>query len=313
MNILSLVTNRYASFYEKQTEALINHGVNITHIYPEGQSPNPAKHTEIRRGYTDYLRSYQRLLQEYNQDYDLVHVNYGLMAPLALAQPHRPIVLSLWGSDLSGKVGVLSRYCAKLCDEVIVMSEEMKDKLGQESHVIPHGIDFDQFKPIDQRQARNVVGWNLDDTFVLFPYHPSRTVKNYPLAKHIVEEVNKELKEEIELKVVYGVDHDEIPYYMNASDALLLTSDQEGFPNSIKEAMACNTPVVSTDVGDIKTRLNKTKNSHVCDSRNDLIKSLYTVLKNGGRSDGRNHISDLSINEANKKIIDLYNKSLKKY
>ncbi|MDJ1434188.1 glycosyltransferase [Halostagnicola sp. A-GB9-2] len=79
-----------------------------------------------------------------------------------------------------------------------------------------------------------------------FPYDPSRTVKNHPLAEEVVDQVKEETSKSAELQVVYGVDHEDVPLYINAADALLLTSHREGFLNSVKEAMACNLPVVST-------------------------------------------------------------------
>ena len=187
MDVLSLVTNRYASFYQKQNEALEEYDINITHCYPALQSADYGKQQEIGRTWVDYLKLYPNVLKQSLNSYDVVHANFGLMGPFALAQPNRPIILSLWGSDLSGKVGQLSKFCAKYCDEVIVMSEEMKTELGQDAHVIPHGIDLDQFQPMSQVEAQNAVGWNIEKAHVLFPYDPSREVKNYPLAEGVVE------------------------------------------------------------------------------------------------------------------------------
>jgi len=310
MNVLSLVTNRYASFYQKQNEALKEYDINITHCYPRQQSVDHGEQQEISRTWVDYLKLYPNVLKQSLNSYDVVHANFGLIGPFALAQPNRPIILSLWGSDLNGKVGQLSKFCAKYCDEIIVMSEEMKTKLGRDAHVIPHGIEMTQFKPMSQVESQKAVGWDSEKAHVLFPYNPSREVKNYPLAERVVKTVQNNVSKPVELQVVYRVAHDDVPLYMNAADCLLLTSRREGFPNAVKEAMACNLPVVSTNVGGVRNRLEPVENSYVCASESELASRLAGVLVNGQRSNGREHAKELSLAKMADDIIDVYEQAL---
>ncbi|RQG96182.1 glycosyltransferase family 4 protein [Natrarchaeobius oligotrophus] len=310
MKVLSLVTNRHARFYKTQTEMLEEQGVDFTHVFPPQQSSKRAERIEIDRSKIDYLKFYTSLLRESWDEYDVVHANYGLMTPFALAQPHRPIVLSLWGSDLTGRVGEVTKRFGKYCDEIIVMSPQMEMELGYEAHVIPHGIDLNQFKPMSQSEARSAVGWDRETKHVLFPYKLSRRVKNYPLAERVVEEVRSEVSTPIELQVVNDVEHEDVPLYMNAADALLLTSRREGFPNSVKEAMACNLPVVSTDVGPLHDRLEEVENSYVSKSESELVTALTDVLCSGRRSNGREYATDLSLEAMADGIIEVYDKAL---
>jgi len=77
-----------------------------------------------------------------------------------------------------------------------------------------------------------------------------------------------------------------MPTLFNAADVLLLTSDREGSPNTVKEAMACNLPVVATDVGDVRSRLDGVANSHVAAIDDDrLADAVEAVLRRGQRSD----------------------------
>ena len=94
---------------------------------------------------------------------------------------------------------------------------------------------------------------------------------------------------------------------MNAADALLLTSKLEGSPNTVKEAMACNLPVVSTDVGDVRTRLENVTPSAVCTSEAELVDRLVEVLETGERSNGRTHVETVSWDRMADEIIQVYN------
>lgn len=303
MNVLSLVTYP-KGFYTEEIAALREKNVSVDVVDISGLE------TKDKRSIRNYLSFYLDVLWKTFDEYDVIHANYGLTAPFALAQRHRPIVLSLWGSDLMGSLDWVSKESARYCDEVIVMSEEMERDLGRDAHIIPHGVNFETFRPMDQREARESIGWEPNGTYVLFPYDPSRDVKNYPLAERVVEAVEEDLGREIELQAVYNVDHEDVPLYMNAADALLLTSQREGFPNSVKEALACNLPVVATDVGGIRNRLDAVENSYSCGTDAELVSRLGDVLASGARSDGRQQAADLSVDRSTDRILDVYRQAL---
>lgn len=304
LRVLSLVTSP-RPFYSEETEALRATGVDVDVVTVPGRD----RGTGGRR-ITDYLRFYRRVLSRRRAEYDLVHANYGLTVPFALAQPHRPIVASLWGSDVLGSLDWVTKRSVGRCAERIVMSEQMREELSYDAHVVPHGVDFETFKPMDQSETRQAVGWDPTRRYVLFPYDPSRPVKAYPRAERIVTDVTHELGERVALEPVHGVDHERIPLYMNAADALLLTSRHEGFPNAVKEALACNLPVVTTNVGTLERRLDDVSNSFVCDSDDELVSRLTTVLARGRRSDGREHARDVSIGETTAKVHSVYRRAL---
>ena len=299
LTTLQLVTTP-RPFFVEQIDALERCGVDTTTLSVPGTSRS--------RSATDFLRYYPGVLRRTlrSGEWDIVHANFGLVAPHALAQPARPVVLSLWGTDLMGKYGSVSRWCARRCDAVVVMSEEMADLLDVECHVIPHGIDLQRFAPRPREEARTDLGWDHDARHVLFPYAPDREVKDYPRAERVVERARRQFDEPISLHAVHGISHEDVPTYMNAADVLLMTSRREGSPNAIKEALACDLPIVSTDVGDVSDRLADVSPSYVCDSDNDLASALVTVFDFDVRSNGRETVRDVSLERMGEQLRAVY-------
>lgn len=304
MRVLNLITNR-APFYELQLEALQRHDVAETTLLVPGERSIDGDEVTSRSA-IDYLRFFPRVLRYSFDGYDLVHANYGLTAPAALAQLRLPVVVSLWGSDLLGKYGWLSQWCARHADAVIVMSQQMADELEVDCHVVPHGVDLELFRPAPQRAARAEIGWRADVPQVLFPYSPHREVKDYPRAERVLERVRDRYRADVELQTLQNVPHEEMPRYLNAADALLLTSKWEGSPNTVKEAMACNLPVVSTDVGDVPERLADVEPSHVCRSDEELVEGLIDVFERDTRSNGREAVRPLGVDRMGDRLEAIY-------
>lgn len=299
--MLNLVTTDSARFYRQQVETLEDMGMSCATL-PVPGSRNGAQN----RSPVDYLRFFPTVVRQALGPYDLVHANFGLTAPHALAQVRLPVVVSLWGTDLFGRYGWVSDVCTAYADEVIVMSQDMADALDCDCHVIPHGVDFEKFRPRDRAAARRDVGWDLDERHVLFPYYTDRPVKNYPLAKRVTERARERLDRPLTLQTVTDVPHDRMPTYMNAADCLLLTSRWEGSPNAVKEALACNLPVVSRPVGDVPERLEGVSPSGIGTTEADLVDTLVSVLKADERSNGREETEELSLTRMGERIAEVY-------
>lgn len=303
MNVLQIVTTA-GPFFNEQIRILERSGVSCTVV----AAPNPDGGARSLRDYASCYRSVLEAVWE--GDYDLVHSNYGLTAPLALAQPVRPVVCSLWGSDVFGKYGPVSRITTTAADEVIVMSEEMAAEIGGNSAIIPHGVDFERFKPSSQRQSQDAVGWSHDRKHVLFPWPAERDVKDYPRAERVVSAARERLSTPVELQVVSGVPHDRMPAYMNAADALLITSKWEGSPNSVREALACNLPVVATDVGDVREHVADLALSGVCETDEELVDTLVDVLESERPTDCREQVRHLSVEQMGENLLDVYDRAM---
>lgn len=322
--VLQLTSSR-RSFFDQQVDALEAVGLPC-----ETVSVPPRDGRERGRGAREYLSFYLRSLGRGLEAFDVVHVNYGLLGPLGLAQPTRPVVLTLWGSDLMGAEWLrsVSRLSARFSDAVVVPTERMGRALDCPHEVIPFGVDTDLFRPIPREKARERVGWidggregdsdggrdgdseeHPDSTLngtdgervVLFPYPPDREVKNYALAERVVERVP-----DATLRTVSGVPHERMPDYLNASDAVLITSERESGPMVLKEAAACNVPVVSLDVGFAADVLGGISNSAVADGEEELAGRLTELLDGAARSNGRETIDGLDPAEMGDRLAGVY-------
>lgn len=151
----------------------------------------------------------------------------------------------------------------------------------------------------------------LDKSLVLFAADPKRTVKRFQLAEKSVQLVKSRL--DVELIVISGIPHDEVPLYMNACDALILTSHHEGSPTVVKEALACNLPIVSVDVGDVRERIVGIEGCLLCydDSPEAIADRIAHVLEASTRVPGREAVADLDERINAQKIISVYRQVLR--
>ncbi len=192
----------------------------------------------------------RRLLRR--QSFDLVHVHYGLTAWSALLAGARPLVVTFHGTDVRHPlVGMLSRRLAPRVDLVAAVSRALfgpeDDRLGlprvRGSAVLPCGPDLGRFRPLPRDRARRQLGLDPGGRYLLFPANPARAAKRVDLAAELAAASGAELL------TGGSIDPDEMPLWVNAANAVLVTSDYEGFGLACVEALACDVPVVSTPVG----------------------------------------------------------------
>lgn len=266
-------------------------------------------------GFKGYILSIFKLKKHIKKNrYDIVHAHYSLSAFVTSLAGAGPLVVSLMGSDVKSKniykslIKVFNRF---FWTSIIVKSEDMKTSLGiSEVNVIPNGVDFNKFKPIDKSLALKKTGWDISKKHILFAANPNRPEKNFRIAKEAFELLaNKELR----LHFLNDVSNNDMPYYYNAADVVLLTSLREGSPNVIKEAMACNIPIVSTNVGDVKKVIGTTSGCYIVQNDSKDVKDkILEALNFSERTKGRNDMQYLRSDLVAKKIIAIYNSVLNK-
>jgi len=203
------------------------------------------------RSKLEYLRAAVEVSRRTrHRSYDVVHVHYGVTGLSALWRNSIPLVVSLHGSD--ALVGwyepLISRFVCSLAGATIVASKKIAERIPGE--VIPCGVDLAAFEPKSKVEARQRLNLELRRKYVLFPFNPARSIKRFDMAGAAVAKLAAE-GVDIELLIVSNVPNAEMPWYYSAADAMILCSDSEGSSTALKEALACNLPVVGTNVGDV--------------------------------------------------------------
>jgi glycosyltransferase involved in cell wall biosynthesis len=190
-------------------------------------------------------------------------------------------------------------------DASIFVSKDLADKIGAKNYYyVPCGVDFKIFKPMEQSAARKYFGLSKSKKYILFSSHFSNEIKNYALAKQAVEEFSGNQPEILEL---IGYNREEVSRLMNAADLALLTSKSEGSPQFIKEAMACNVPVVSTNVGDVRELIGSTRGCYICDEdSSEIARSIQNALNFNKKTEGRKNIENLDLERITDQIIKVY-------
>ena len=298
------------TFIKTQVDSLIAEGVEVEVIHPRRGSL-PIRYISA---------SIQVFLKTLTGRFDVVNGHYAHWCLAARMQWTTPVVASFLGGDLLGELYAdgglskrailfrrISRWMCYWADAVIVKTEEMKRAApGSKVYVIPNGVDFTLFHPIPRAEARAALGWDQDRCYVLFSNNPNEYRKNFPLAQAAIERLHAR-GIAAELVVASGLPQTTVMQYINASNALLLPSMYEGSPNIVKETMACNVPVVATDVGDVSQVIGHTKGCAVCSSDPDaLAAGLEVALRHTEPTTGRSDIAHLEASVVAKQVIALF-------
>jgi glycosyltransferase involved in cell wall biosynthesis len=202
-------------------------------------------------GWGAYPRAARELRARYDgRDFDVVHAHMGLPGWSALALRGPAHVVTFHGTDLAhAQAGPLSRALARMIDLPAPVSATqartgLRGVLGRHrTAVLPCGVNLDRFARIDRREARERLGLDPDRRYLLFPSDPARPEKRYDRARALADAAG------VKLLHYERRPPEEIPYLVNAANAVVATSEREGFGLAPLEALACDVPVLATDVG----------------------------------------------------------------
>lgn len=237
-------------------------------------------------------------------DPDVAHAHFGTVTALLSVLTLRcPVVITYHGSDLNPTPtdGLLrdalgrcfSQLAALGASGIVCVSEGVRQRLWwrrEIAEVIPIGTNTDCFMPMDRAACRKKLGWAENERVVLFNAGAPE-IKRLDIAEAAVAIARQSIPA-LRLEALRGqVRPDEMPTLMNASDLLLICSDTEGSPTMVKEAMACNIPIVGTDVGDVGGRIAKLSPGRlVVQDPVSIARALLDVLREDRRSNGRTEL-----------------------
>ncbi len=324
MRILA-VTNMYPTgefpgrgvFVREQIQSLIAIGLNVRVLFIDRRRDGPAAYYRMGTRLREMLSGFRP---------DLIHIMYGgVMAERVLRHYHvRPTLVTFHGSDLLGenlsgwvrklisRYGVwCSRKAAKAAEGLVVVARHLLPTLprlapANKVRVLPCGIDLARFRPLNAELCRQQLGWRSDRFHVVFASSNGDPVKRPWLAKAAVEEALT-LGIPAELHYLTSVPSSEVPVWLNAGDALLLTSLHEGSPTVVKEALACGLPIVSVDVGDVAERIETISGCYLAaPNRADLANKLLLVHQRGKRLDCRARLEDISVRNVARQLNAFY-------
>jgi glycosyltransferase involved in cell wall biosynthesis len=205
------------------------------------------------RGRSHYLPATRRLRALLRAErFDLVHAHYGLAGWVARLAGARPLLVTFHGTDVRHHiVGPLSRRLAWRADLVAGVSRALffeedgrpglPDVPG--AAVLPCGPELGRFAPSPRAAARAALGLDPAGRFLLLPADPARPEKRHDRAAELAAATGAELL------AGGSIEPEAMATWMNAANAVLVTSDYEGFGMAAIEALACDVPVLSTPVG----------------------------------------------------------------
>lgn len=280
------------------------------------------------------LAAARRRLPQLARDFDVVHAQYGSACGFAtMAIEGVPKVLSVRGNDWNVHDEALgfhyfhtrlarwmTRRSMSHYDVLLTVSRRVASDVqafAPDARIVPmpSPIDLGRFVPRDKKEARAMLGFpNAEsERWVLFnALSLNDPIKRFPLAKEAFDTANARCGN-LRLRVATDLPHDAIPLFTAACDVILCTSETEGWPNCVKEALACNIPFVSTDVSDLRDIARDEPSCRVClDDPAVLAENLCEVLALNGSADLRKHVAPMGLDTSSDRLIGVYASILSK-
>lgn len=276
------------TFVLEQGRALVEQGCEVEYFAVVG------------KGMRGYLRNVKPLREKIRDGKpDIIHAHYGLCGMVAVlaARKDVPVVITYHnGETLSHRANIISSIAAWYADYTICVAQHIYDKLyWKPKHycIQPCGIDLKDLPIVEKSVAMKEMGLTPDKINILFGGSFSNARKNAPLAEAAIALLKRN---DINLMEMRGYDRHQVNLLLNACDMLLLPTKSEGSPQVLKEAMACNCPIVATDVADIAYLLQGVTNSYVTTfDPADVAEKIQRVIDCSERTNGRERIQALRL------------------
>jgi teichuronic acid biosynthesis glycosyltransferase TuaC len=276
------------------------------------------------KGLLGYIKNYPALIKKLKHfKPDLIHAHYGFSGLLACLQRKVKVITTYHGSDINPfdkighsivkRINIFTYLSLRFSYHNIFASVELLQITNQpkKSSVISCGVDLENFYEMNKEECRLKFQFIPNKNYILFSSSFNNPIKNYDLAKEVIDMLNDSVL--IELK---GYSRKEVALLMNACDVLLVTSKNESGPLVVKEAMACNCPIVSTDVGDVREIMENINGCYITNfDPIVIVEKLNLALsfsREIGHTTGRKRIIEMRLENAivAKKVLNVYEKAI---
>lgn len=274
----------------------------------------------VRGNYLRAVKALKRKIREYKPD--IVHAHFGLSAITAELQSIVPVVTTFHnGETLNWHVNLLTSFFSQRAKHVVYVAQHIYDLVyfkAKKFSIIPCGVNMDDCHVINQTTARQQLGFEDGVKYILFGGGFSNLRKNYAILRDAVERIEQapwvpvecgERCGNIVCLEMKGLSRAECVLRMNACDLFALPSHSEGSPQALKEAMACNCPIVATDIADVRTLLGDLPGHYILrnprktherwdadeKSLDEMVVLLQEVLRFKERTNGRERILELGL------------------
>ncbi len=299
-----------------------------------------ARGVDLQLEYLGNLRSIPQLLRararvrQLAPEYDLVHAQFGSACALATAAVEGvPKVLTIRGSDWNthnSSLGFLyfhtrlasrfTRAAIGAYDCVVSVSRRVAAELARFAPnalmtVLPSPIDLTRFVPRNKKEAKALLGFpDCAEKWVLFnALSLQNPIKRFALAKQAFE-IAQARRGNLRLRLATDLSHDVLPLFAAACDVIVCTSEYEGWPNSVKEALACNVPFVATDVSDLRDIARNEPSCRICPPDAQVIADNICDVLAGPEPQGlRQHVSGMSLDAISDQLISTYDSVLSRF
>ena len=266
MKVLQVTTNYPTKsnpilgiFMKEQVESLESLGVENTIFFSNATESNVGKQGG---GKWVHIRSVFKLSWHLlTHRYDLIHCHSalsGLILLLSGGAFFNKCIISFQNDPDKGGDKKLFRILYPFFNKVIVKKPTSYSSWKKIVY-LPNGCNSDFFKPMDREECKKKLGLDSEKRYIL--YVDSNRSRNRTQKRKDRFDATMDLlrtkygHNNIEELVMVGVARNDVPTWMNACDLHLLSSDEEGSPNSVKECLFCGVPVVATNVGNVEDLL----------------------------------------------------------
>tara|TARA_R110002167_G_scaffold147240_9_gene339310 strand:+ start:1133 stop:2116 length:984 start_codon:yes stop_codon:yes gene_type:complete len=278
------------------------------------------------KGINAYIKAIIHIFKV-KKNYDVIHAHHVFSAIVAIFAGASKRLITSFLSDGENEVMVGPKFFRIIVFKLAYIFSKkrifkLKARVGSSpnNYFIQNGVNTTLFHILDMNTCKSALGLDLNKRYILFVSGQNlhRPEKRYDLFLRVLEKLKSMTpahESEILPLAISDATRETITQYYNAADCYLLTSDFEGSPNAVKEALACGTPVVSRNVGSAIELLDGIPNSEVVNSVdiNLLAEAVFRSIKDVSSSEIRSAFmkKKLDKNAISHQIVSIYNEIIK--